>query len=1176
MDGVRNLSLARKLYLSFGIVIALLVAVAGTAFWAAARMTSSTHQITAVADVKAEAANTVGGLSAYIHESQTRFVLNRGASYADHEGDVRVFEAALATLAKVSTTTANRADLAAIERAFATVRHLDAILLGDVKAGRLAQATEIVMGDANDAADTLAGAADAYRVHAGKEQAAAVAQFQAARSLSQWLVLLISGGAVLVALALAYLLARLIGRPLIEVRDLADAISEGDLDQSVAVRSRDEVGQMVGAFGRMIEYLKGLASAAERIAEGDLTTRVEAVSERDSLGRAFAAMSESLRSLVGQVTQTSETISAASQEMASTSEEAGRAVGEIAQAVTDVAAGAERQVRMVGEARASAEQTAEQAGQAREVAQDGMAAAQQASQAMEAVRESTGSVTEAIRGLADEVGADRRDRRDDHRDRLADEPAGVERGDRGGPCRGAGPRLRRRGRGGQEARRGVPTCGDPDLVADRGDPGGDAEDGVRRGGWRPSHRGRRRGGGAGAGGVRADRCPGGGGDEPDRRDRERDRRGRGGRRAVLRVDGAGVGLDRGDERLRRGDRLVRAGARLDRRAAPAASRPVQAVDGRQRNPPAPAAYLRRAEDTEATRRCSRSSGSPSWEVLRRPELRSFERGSETIAARACARRTVTSAYSSPRAVRRIITPGANNICDSRMCGRRVVRNSYGLGGHMGVFRNLSLGRKLYAGFGLVLALLVAVAGIALFEIGSLSSAHGRVSGSVVPKLVAAGAVAKSGSDMHFSQTRYVLDHGATRADYEKDVSVYSSDLAALQKLSTTAADRTSLAAVLSANARVRVIDGQLWTAVQKHQYAAAEKIVSGSGNDAADALTTATDAYQAELSKQRQAADTSFASARATATWLMIALGCAALLLGSAMAFVITRGIRRSVAPVLDRLQMLQDRCATDLRKGLELMAGGDLTFEVTPVTPPIENIGGDELGRVAAAVNGIRERTVASVEAYNASRESLKGLVGQVSQTSTTLSAASEEMASTSEEAGRAVGEIAQAVGDVAAGAERQVRMVEHARSTAEVTGEAATQARDVAQEGVAAAQEASQAMEAVRESTGSVTEAIRGLAEKSEQIGGIVETITGIAVADEPAGVERGDRSGPRGRAGPGLRGRGGGGPEARGGVAGRGDADRAADRGDPGRDAEDRVGRRGRRPPYRGRRRGGGAGA
>jgi methyl-accepting chemotaxis protein len=103
--------------------------------------------------------------------------------------------------------------------------------------------------------------------------------------------------------------------------------------------------------------------------------------------------------------------------------------------------------------------------------------------------------------------------------------------------------------------------------------------------------------------------------------------------------------------------------------------------------------------------------------------------------------------------------------------------------------------------------------------------------------------------------------------------------------------------------------------------------------------------------------------------------------------------------------------------------------------------------------------------------------------------------MASTSEEAGRAVGEIAQAVTDVASGAERQVRLVEETRVSAQETATQANQARDAAQEGGLAAEQASQAMEAMRESTASVTEAMRGLAGKSEQIGGIVETITGIA---------------------------------------------------------------------------------
>ena len=92
------------------------------------------------------------------------------------------------------------------------------------------------------------------------------------------------------------------------------------------------------------------------------------------------------------------------------------------------------------------------------------------------------------------------------------------------------------------------------------------------------------------------------------------------------------------------------------------------------------------------------------------------------------------------------------------------------------------------------------------------------------------------------------------------------------------------------------------------------------------------------------------------------------------------------------------------------------------------------------------------------------------------------------------ALGGIASSIGDVAAGAERQVRMVDAARQSAQETASQVGEARRVALEGVAAAQQATHAMDAVRDSTGSVTNAIRELAEKP-QIGGIVETITSIA---------------------------------------------------------------------------------
>jgi methyl-accepting chemotaxis protein len=219
------------------------------------------------------------------------------------------------------------------------------------------------------------------------------------------------------------------------------------------------------------------------------------------------------------------------------------------------------------------------------------------------------------------------------------------------------------------------------------------------------------------------------------------------------------------------------------------------------------------------------------------------------------------------------------------------------------------------------------------------------------------------------------------------------------------------------------------------------------------------------------------------------------LVLAAYMVVAIVVQIRRAIAPVLDCTRSLMEHCATELRIGLERISKGDLTFAVTPVTPPIEHVGRDEIGEVSAALNGIRERTLASVDAYNETRAALGELVGSLQTASGTVSSASEQVAVTSAEAGRAVGEIATAVGDIAQGAERQVRMVEETRRSAEETASRATAARDVALEGVNAAQQASQAIQTVQESTERVTEAIRGLEAKSEQIGGIVETITGLA---------------------------------------------------------------------------------
>jgi methyl-accepting chemotaxis protein len=414
--------LAKKFCASFGTVLVLLGAVAATGFWATSRMASSTHEIASVAAVKATAANTVNGLSSYIHESQTRFVLTRNKSYSDHLGDVQSFEAGLAALARRSVTASDHAHLATIRGAFATVRHFDDVLHADVSAGRLAAATAIVEGPANDAADALANAASAYQAAADEQEATAVAQFASTRTLANWLMGAIAAFAILAALVLAYVLLRAIRRPLAQVQHAADAIADGDLEQTISVNSHDEIGQMAHSFANMLDYLRSLAAAAEQIAAGDLTVEIDPRSEHDTLRQAFARMATNLRQTIGEVARSADAVASTSQQMATTSQEVGRAVDEVATAMTAVAHGAERQVQVVASARSTASEVIEAmsrsahnataaatvAEQARSVAEDGIRAAQLATDAMQSVHESSRTVTETIGELdskSEQIGA---------------------------------------------------------------------------------------------------------------------------------------------------------------------------------------------------------------------------------------------------------------------------------------------------------------------------------------------------------------------------------------------------------------------------------------------------------------------------------------------------------------------------------------------------------------------------------------------------------------------------------------------------------------------------------------------------------------------------------------------------------------------------------------------------
>jgi methyl-accepting chemotaxis protein len=239
-----------------------------------------------------------------------------------------------------------------------------------------------------------------WRTASNADAAHTVAQARSTYANAKWIVVALLLAAIALAGSLGYLLARSLARRLSTLSRAAGQIAHGDLSGELTDDGADEIGDTSRAFREMVAYFKRIAGAAGQIAAGDLTVRVEPASEQDELAHAFSGMADNLGGMIRRLADAAGTIGSSSQEMAASSLEAGRTVSEISRAIGDVAEGAERQVRIVEQARMSTSETGAAADETRGAADEGVRAAERASRAMDALRESTTGVTEAIRGLA--------------------------------------------------------------------------------------------------------------------------------------------------------------------------------------------------------------------------------------------------------------------------------------------------------------------------------------------------------------------------------------------------------------------------------------------------------------------------------------------------------------------------------------------------------------------------------------------------------------------------------------------------------------------------------------------------------------------------------------------------------------------------------------------------------
>ena len=194
---------------------------------------------------------------------------------------------------------------------------------------------------------------------------------------SIWISLAISLVALSVTLVLGLILGNRVGKPISRIASIAEAVSVGELDHQIDIKSRDEVGALAESFRKLIAYMNELSAAARQVAANDLTVSIKPKSVHDVLGNAFQTMVLQLTAIIHQLRENAtqlasaaNQISVSSEQMSQVSNEQARQVGQVSRAIERITATILQASGSAGEATEASRMASERATFGGEVVSD--------------------------------------------------------------------------------------------------------------------------------------------------------------------------------------------------------------------------------------------------------------------------------------------------------------------------------------------------------------------------------------------------------------------------------------------------------------------------------------------------------------------------------------------------------------------------------------------------------------------------------------------------------------------------------------------------------------------------------------------------------------------------------------------------------------------------------------
>jgi methyl-accepting chemotaxis protein len=418
MKWFSNLKIARKLTVTFALVLALMVGLGTFAIVQFAKLNESTNTMATNRIPKlekmADAGKSgvllrryeLGSIAGDTQETKNKYLAGGVATEAH-------FRELLSGLIAASHHAEGNRLVNTIQAKFQEyIDHRNHALELE-KSGDTKEALRVCFQENKPFFDALDAAIADYGKYNEAQTAETANEAASTYTSSRNLVFMVLGFAVAIGIFMAVMVSKMIANPLRVMQEVAGKLALGDANQNITHESKDEVGMLADSLRQVVDYNQTIARACEALGRGDVTVSVEPKSDKDLLAQNFSHAVSAIRDTVKEMAEGSSNLAAASEELSATSsqmsanaEETAAQAGAVSSAAEQISANVQTVVSGSEEMTASIKEISSNAHNAAKVAGNGVKIASEASQRVAKLNESSqeiGQVIKVITSIAEQT-----------------------------------------------------------------------------------------------------------------------------------------------------------------------------------------------------------------------------------------------------------------------------------------------------------------------------------------------------------------------------------------------------------------------------------------------------------------------------------------------------------------------------------------------------------------------------------------------------------------------------------------------------------------------------------------------------------------------------------------------------------------------------------------------------